>query len=139
MSTSNAEMYKNIIGCHSNLMAGNVLSLAHIEALNYMRDAAVDKLTTENSLINDINNDTIVKILNQHFLGTGVKFVKPDGNVLPTVRIKVANTKYVKDDSMISLTNEFYIELADVLSKYKISGVQWNNNRTSFWWNSNEK
>ena len=134
MSTSNAEIYRNIIECHNNLVAGNVLSLAHVDALNYMRNAAIEKLEAGSKLVAEIDNETMIDILNNHFIGNGIKFEKPDNNVLPTIRIKIANTKYVKDDSSISLTDEFYKELHSVLNKYKIPAIQWNNNRTSFWW-----
>lgn len=134
MSISNAEMYRNVDECYRCLRNGDVLHLAHLEALEYMYQAALGKLEGQSQVIDEIDNDMIVSVLNQKFNGYGLSFQKPDGNALPTVRIKVKDSKYLKEDSSVSLTEEFYAELTAILNKYKIPVIQWNNNRTSFWW-----
>lgn len=136
MSTSNAEMYRKVSEFYRELKSEGVIY--NNEALDFMYQAALEKIDTQSKFIGEIDNDTIIAILNQHFMGNGFKFIKPDGNILPTVRIRPINTKYLKDDGAVSLTEEFYQELERVLTKYKIPVIQWNNNRTSFWWTPNK-
>jgi hypothetical protein len=135
MSIGNTEMYRKVSEFYRELKEDGAY-YSSFEALEYMYQAALEKMENQSKVIGEIDNDYVADILTKSFSNYGIKFVKPEDNrVLPTIRIIVTGNKYLKEDSSISLSDDFYRELRTILVRLKINDIQWNNNRTSFWWN----